>query len=359
VIPDATPRDEAMDRARVLGREQMFRVGVRMLSETINADEAGQSYSLIADALLQKLLTVVETEMQLNHGQVTQGQCAVIAMGKLGSREMTATSDLDLILVYDHAPAAELSLGSKPISVTQYYARLTQRFVTAITAPTAEGILYEVDLRLRPSGSKGPVAVSLSSFIDYQVNEAWTWEKLALTRARVVAGHPELAQKINAAIQTALQTPRDGDQTRKDVGDMRALMLREQKQVELWDIKRARGGLVEVEFIAQYMQLIHAQKKPELLTTNTHACLSKARELGLLNFAHTQILIEAIELYQRLTQLLRLCLVGAYTPASASINLNEAVSRAAKMPDMRATQALLIETQDAVAQIFTDIIGRP
>jgi [glutamine synthetase] adenylyltransferase / [glutamine synthetase]-adenylyl-L-tyrosine phosphorylase len=359
VIPDHTPRDEAMDRARVLGREQMFRVGVRVLSETISAEEAGQGYSLIAGALLQKLLAVTETEMRQNHGEVPQGQCAVIAMGKLGSREMTATSDLDLILVYDHVQGAEMSSGPKPISINQYYARLTQRFVTAITAPTAEGTLYEVDLRLRPSGSKGPVAVSLSSFVDYQKNSAWTWEKLALTRARVVAGHPALTQKINTTIHETLCAPRDAAQTQKDVADMRALMLREQKDAGLWDIKRSRGGLVELEFIAQYLQLLHAPRRPEILNTNTHACLQQARNSGVLAEADAQVLLQAIGLYQRLTQLLRLCLSGPYHPNKASKKLNEAICRAALMPDNSATEALLIETQSQVAAVFDRLIGRP
>jgi [glutamine synthetase] adenylyltransferase / [glutamine synthetase]-adenylyl-L-tyrosine phosphorylase len=359
VIPDHTPRDEAMDRARVLGREQMFRVGVRVLSETISAEEAGQGYSLIAGALLQKLLAVTETEMRQSHDEVPQGQCAVIAMGKLGSREMTATSDLDLILVYDQAAGAEMSGGPKPISINQYYARLTQRFVAAITAPTAEGTLYEVDLRLRPSGSKGPVAVSLSSFVDYQKNSAWTWEKLALTRARVVAGHPALTQKINTTIHETLCTPRDAAQTRKDVADMRALMLREQKDAGLWDIKRVRGGLVEVEFIAQYLQLLHAPAQPEILNTNTHACLQQAQQTGALIEADAQVLLQAIGLYQRITQLLRLCLSSPYEPDKASKKLNEAVNRAALMPDGSATEALLIDTQNQVAAIFDRIIGRP
>jgi glutamate-ammonia-ligase adenylyltransferase len=355
VIPDQTLRDEAMDRARVLGRELMFRVGVRVLSETMSAEEAGQSYSMVADTLLQKLLAVTGVDMRASHGEVPQGQCAIIAMGKLGSREMTASSDLDLILVYDHAPGAEQSSGPKPISINQYYTRLTQRFVTAIAAPTAEGVLYEVDLRLRPSGSKGPVAVSLSSFIEYQTNSAWTWEKLALTRARVVAGPAELTQKLNTAIHQTLCAPRDPTQTRKDVADMRALMLREQKGASLWDIKRVIGGLVEVEFIAQYLQLTHA---PKILNTNTHASLLQAQQTGALADADAVALLEAIGLYQRLTQLLRLCLDGPYDPVTAAKNLNAAICRAALMPDISATEALLAETQAQVSEIFSRIIGR-
>jgi [glutamine synthetase] adenylyltransferase / [glutamine synthetase]-adenylyl-L-tyrosine phosphorylase len=358
MIPNTIPRDEAMDRARVMAREQMFKVGVRILSETLTAEEAGRDYALIADAILRKLFASVQAELKSIHGDVPGGQVAVIAMGKLGSCEMTASSDLDLILVYDHAPSAEISNGLKPTSVGQYYARLTQRFVTALTAPTGEGTLYEVDLRLRPSGSKGPVAVSFSSFVDYHNESAWTWEKLALTRARVVTGDEAFVAKLNTAITQSLCQPRDLVKTKNDVAEMRALMLREHKTISPWDIKRVAGGLVDVEFIAQYLQLIHASDHPTILNTNTHMSLQQAADLHLLAPQDVTILLEAIGLYQRLTQLLRLCLTELYDPDTATKNMNEAVCRAAKMPDIRATEALVKETQTQVSNVFEKIIGR-
>lgn len=359
VIPLGTPREEAMDRARVIAREQMFKVGVRILSETLTAEEAGRSYSLIADAILGKLLSIIETELAVHHGKIENGQCAIIAMGKLGSSEMTAGSDLDLILVYNHMEKNDLSDGVKPISANQYYAKLTQRLTTALSAPTAEGTLYEVDLRLRPSGSKGPVAVSLASFIDYHQNESWTWEKLALTRARVVAGSPSLVERLNSEIHKTLSTARNVEQTQKDVRDMRALMLREHKVESLWDIKRAEGGLIEVEFIAQYLQLIHAQTNPEILLPNTHDSLQKAANSHLLTSQDAQSLLHAISLYQRLTQLLRLCLSGIFDPKTATRSMNETVCRAALMPDIASTEAHLAETQSQISAIFAKIIGRP
>ncbi len=355
-IPDNTPRDDAMDRARVLGRELQFRVGVRVLSETLTAEQAGEGFSMVADVLLQKLLKVITHDMKSQHGDVAGGQVAIIAMGKLGGHEMTASSDLDLILVYDHAPEAEMSEGSRALSTNQYFARLAQRIVTAISAPTAEGTLYEVDLRLRPSGSKGPVAVKLASFIDYQTNAAWTWEKLALTRARVVAGDAALVEKLNITIRQALSAERDPIKTKADVADMRALMLREQKTFGPWDIKRAPGGLVEIEFIVQYLQLLHA---PDVLNTNTYEVLVLAEQRGVLTQADGAILKDATRLYQRITQLLRLCLDEPYDPKTAALNLNKAVARAAIMPDIKSAEALLVDTQTQVSALFSLIIGRP
>ncbi len=187
-MPDGVPLDEIADRARTVGKEQAFRIGVRVLSETVSAVEAGVAFSQLAGLLLSRLHAAVAEDAERRHGRAPQGRSAVIAMGKLGGREMTAGSDLDLIIVYDAEEGAEMTSGAKPLSINQFYARQAQRLISALSAPTAEGVLYDVDMRLRPSGSKGPVAASLGSFRSYHKDSAWTWEKLALTRARPVCG---------------------------------------------------------------------------------------------------------------------------------------------------------------------------
>src|SRR5262249_54436066 len=210
----------------------------------------------------------VAADMMRRHGTVPGGRSAVIALGRLGSREMTASSDLDLVLVYDYATGTENSGGPRPLSVNQYYTRLTQRLIAALTSPTSEGVLYEVDMRLRPSGNKGPVATNLASFRAYHRKSAWTWEHLALTRARVIAGDPALASEINAIIRATLCARRDVARTIEDVHDMRRLMLKEHKVGGPWDIKRIRGGLTEIEFVAQTLQLLNGARAPQVLDTN-------------------------------------------------------------------------------------------
>jgi glutamate-ammonia-ligase adenylyltransferase len=326
VIPAGASLDEVVDRVRIIGREQMFRVGVRVLSETVSAVEAGASFSTIAELLLQRLHAASRQEMRMRHGEVAGGRSCVIAMGKMGGREMTASSDLDLMLIYDSEPGTENSGGAKPLSVNQYFTRLTQRLINSITAPTGEGVLFEVDMRLRPSGSQGPVATSLDSFRDYQKNSAWTWEKLALTRARVVSGDTDLANTISKAIVASLCAERDADVTRKDVLDMRRLMVKEQDSGGLWDIKRVRGGLVEIEFIVQFLQLVHAAQNPAILDTNTHAVLTKLDSAGLIDAGVAHDLREACLLYHRITQVLRLCVSGAYDPAISPAGLNQMVA---------------------------------
>ena len=356
-IPEGTILDEVIDRTRIIGNEQAFRIGVRVLSETVSAADAGTSFSDLAGLLLARLHQAVTADLEARHGKFPGGQSAVIAMGKLGGREMTAGSDLDLIVVYDAEAEHAQSDGRRPLSLNQYYARLSQRLVTALSAPTAEGVLYDVDMRLRPSGTQGPVAASLSSFRGYQRDSAWTWEKLALTRARVVSGDAALAASLEQAITHALCQPRDAKATRADVLDMRKLMLKEQGSAGPWDIKRARGGLVEIEFIAQTLQLIHAAAYPGILDTNTLRALNRLVAAELLPNAMGDVLVHACQLYQRLTQVLRLCVTGAYEPEGSPSGLNRIVASAAACPDIASAEALLVETEAEVVRLFDALIG--
>jgi glutamate-ammonia-ligase adenylyltransferase len=357
VMTDDLPLDELADRARVVGKEQAFRIGVRVLSETVSAVEAGTAFSELAGLLLARLHAAVTADMERRHGKVPGGRSAVIAMGKLGGREMTAGSDLDLIIVYDAQPGAEMSLGPKPLSIGQYYARLTQRLIAALAAPTAEGVLYDVDMRLRPSGSKGPVAASLEGFASYHRDSAWTWEKLALTRARAICGDAGLMNELTRHIRQALCETRGAATVRDDVVTMRRLMIREQGSTGLWDIKRVRGGLVELEFIAQTLQLIHAPAQPGVLDTNTMAALKRLHTAGLIADADYAALKSAGLLYHRLTQVLRLCLDGPYEPDKALPALNHLVASAAASPGLAAAESLLSETEAQVATLFDRLVG--
>ena len=359
LLPTELALEEAMDRARVLAREQQFRVGVRVLSDTLSAEDAGMGFANVADVIINSMLNAAMRDMQQRHGRIDEGRIAVIAMGKLGGREMTASSDLDLVVVYDHAGDALQSDGPRPLSAGQYYARATQRFISCLTSPTAEGAPYEVDMRLRPSGSKGPVAVSFASFKAYQDESAWTWEKLALTRARPVAGDRSLMADLFASIAASLTAERDRDQTRKDVVDMRRLMLKEQRPDSVWDIKRVRGGLVELEFIAQYLQLVHAPAAPAILQTNTADAYLALKQHGFIDPATGTQLWDALQLYNRLTQLLRLCLTGPYDPAHSRPGLDRAIATAAATPTVAAAEDLLHAHQLRVALLFDRLVGSP
>ncbi len=347
---------EALDRARVVGSEQAFLIGVRVLSGSINAGQAGGAYALLAERLIGALQGFVELELSRNHGAVPGAAAVVLAMGKLGGYEMTAASDLDLIVVYDFDEAAQQSDGARPLAPSQYYARMTQRLVTALSAPTAEGTLYEVDMRLRPSGQSGPLAARLSSFIDYQANEAWTWEHMALTRARVVTGPPLLRAKVEAAIDAVLRRPRDRAKVASDVREMRERIAKEKGTTNIWDLKQVRGGLVDLEFIAQFLQLVWADKAPGVLDQNTARALRKLSQHGALSAEHADVLIPATELIQNLTQILRLCLDGPFDPAAAPKGLKELLVRAGDAPTFPALETRLTDTLATVAELYDAIV---
>jgi len=348
---------EILDRARVVGSEQAFLIGIRVLSGTINANQAGEAYALLAERLIDALQIEVEGELARVHGRIAGGAAAVVAMGKLGGREMTASSDLDLIVVYDFDPAVTQSDGARPLAPSHYYARLTQRLIAALSAPTSEGTLYEVDMRLRPSGQKGPVATQLSSFVDYQAKEAWTWEHLALTRARVVTGPEALRLRVADAIATTLERPREPAKIAADVLDMRGRIWAEKGTQNIWDLKQVRGGLVDLEFIAQHLQLIHAAAHPQILDQNTLGAYRKLRAAGLLGPAEAETLIRATRLLHALTQVLRLCLEGPFDPGAAPKSLKELLARAGGEASFPALEARLRQTLGEVAGLFSRVIG--
>jgi glutamate-ammonia-ligase adenylyltransferase len=291
------------------------------------------------------------------HGEVPGGAAVVVAMGKLGGLEMTAASDLDLIVIYDFAADAQQSDGGRPLPPTQYFTRLTQRLISAFTAQTAEGQLYEVDMRLRPSGQKGPVATQLSSFIHYQAEEAWTWEHLALTRARVVSGPPKLKLVVEDAIAEILRRPRERGKIAADVRSMRARIEREKGSREIWDLKQVRGGLVDLEFIAQYLQLVHAAARPEVLSQNTLIALGKLEGAGVLAPAVADSLRGAGRLLNNLTQILRLCQDGPFIPKTAPEGLKLLLARAGEAPDFASLEAELLARQGEVAALFERLLS--
>jgi len=351
---------EALDRARIIGNEQMFLIGVRVLSQTIGAGRAGGVYAALAERIISVMQDKVADEMASSHGLVPGAAAAVIAMGKLGGCEMTAASDLDLILVYDYERGAIQSQGDdpgmRPLSPNQYYSRFTQRLISALAAPTAEGAIYEVDLRLRPSGQKGPVATQLSSFIAYQSHEAWTWEHMALTRARVITGPRPLRKTIEQTIREVLTARRDRARIAADVLDMRARIEKEKGTKDIWDLKQVRGGILDLEFIAQFLQLIHAADHPQVLDQNTYAVFGKLTKAGLIEASAGEVLLDAANFMNNLTQVLRLCLDGSFERQSALGGLKDLLCRAVEMPDFERLEGALRMTLDQVSHQFTDLV---
>jgi glutamate-ammonia-ligase adenylyltransferase len=209
---------------------------------------------------------------------------------------MTPSSDLDLILIYDAPEGSETSDGARPLAISTYYARLCQRLIGAITALTGEGRLYEVDMRLRPSGASGPIATSLARFARYQRESAWTWEHLALTRARVVAGDAALGRRVEAAVATILRLERDPGALVVDVAEMRRRIAHEHPHPPPLDLRNRRGGLVDLEFITQYLMLREAARLPQVLCRDIGGAVAALGKAGVLAPSDAQTLGEAVTL---------------------------------------------------------------
>ncbi|EJF90589.1 hypothetical protein MEG_00891 [Bartonella tamiae Th307] len=349
----ATRYEDILDQLRIFADEQRFYIGARLLTGVIDGVSAGRAFSDLADLMIINTLKAVEEEFIHNHGIIKDGRIVIFGMGKLGSHEMTASSDVDLILLYDFDKACEMSNGNKPLYITQYYTRLTQRLIAALSAPTAEGILYQVDLRLRPSGNKGPVAVSFDAFSKYQRHDAWVWEHLALTRGRVIAGDLSLKGELEKDILAILGQRHNKDEIAEEVIKMRALIEREKPPLNQWDLKLIPGGLIDLEFIAQYF----------ILTKEISFTIGQSTFESLKNFSSIdekeRSISELSQIYRfftDLTQLLRLCLNEITETQSMPSGLLDLLQKKAGEPDLARVESLIQEKAATVRSVFQQIL---
>ena len=286
--------EKKLDSARVWAREWHFRIGVHHLRALVDAEEAGRMYADLAGASVAALWAPCCAEFARKHGAPPGRGAVVLGMGSLGAGRLNAASDLDLIAIYDPA-GVEMSEGPRPLATRSYYARLTQALVTALTAATSEGRLYEVDMRLRPSGRQGPVATALAGFASYQLEEAWTWEHLALTRARPVAGDPGLAAEVEDLRRAVLAAKAGGAQILPDLAEMRRRIFAAKAPDGAWEAKIGPGRLQDIELFAQSCALRAADPGRSL-----GAQLRAGRRAGLLSPAEEAELQAAARFLWRL-----------------------------------------------------------
>ena len=346
--------EAAMDTARRLHREASFKLAVQVLEAVATAEQAGRAFAALADAVIGGLARASLDEVERRAGPFA-GEVAVVALGKCGSAEMSVSSDLDLMTLYQGAPGAVSA--SEGWSGETFFARFTQRLVAALSAPTAEGELYQVDLQLRPSGTKGPVAVSLAAFEDYYAGEAEVWELLAMTRARVVwSTSPQFMRVAADAIETALRRPRDPSATASEVRAMRALVHSERPPAGFWDMKLADGGLVDIEFCTQHLQLVHAAAGGPL-RQNTLAALDALAASGAASRPRLEALSAACRLQQNLSQVLKVALPEGADPSREPRALRALMARAAGTRGFAAVQPRVARARQAVRDAFDDLLG--
>ncbi|HWA46951.1 MAG TPA: bifunctional [glutamine synthetase] adenylyltransferase/[glutamine synthetase]-adenylyl-L-tyrosine phosphorylase [Dongiaceae bacterium] len=343
-------------------KDRQFQIGVRLLKGVSNGNIAGSELSDVADAVIGELFPLVVGEFERQHGKLPGRGLAVVALGKLGSREMTVTSDLDLIFVYDIPEGIEgwdtlHSDGARPLAPIQYYARLAQRLITALTAMTGDGKLYDVDMRLRPSGNSGPIASGLQPFERYQLQEAWTWEHMALTRARPIAGDEKFQGEIAASLRRILTIPRDPEKLRQDVVEMRDRMAQQHRGESIWDFKHHRGGLVDIDFIAQYLMLRHGHEHPQVLRRNPADALTALLAVKLLDDQAADRLVFALTLWRQLQQMIRLLVGEAVDEAKLRPPTAKQLAKCGGCPDFSVLKALMQDMAFAVHNDFRQILG--
>jgi [glutamine synthetase] adenylyltransferase / [glutamine synthetase]-adenylyl-L-tyrosine phosphorylase len=245
-----------LDTVRAYVGEQRFALGVQLIEARHDPLAIMRSYAHLAEAAVQILTHATIAEFEANYGTVKGGEFVILALGRFGGEALTHASDLDLVMLFTGDYAAQ-SDGARPLGATQYFNRLAQRVVAALSVPTQSGALYEIDTRLRPSGAKGLLCVSFDSFVRYQEKDAWVWEHMALTRARPIYGSLERREELHSIIDRALSVARKPAHLKTEILKMRAEMVTHKPPKGLLDVKAFRGGLVDIEFLIHALQLTH------------------------------------------------------------------------------------------------------
>ena len=246
--------EQLLDRIRIVTGETRFALGVQLIEGAQDPLAIAEGLARVAEAALQVAVEGAAEEFAGTHGRIADGELVVLGLGRFGGGALTHASDLDIVYLFTGGLERE-SHGERPLGATRYFNRLAQRVSAALSVPTAQGALYEVDTRLRPQGAQGPLAASVESFAKYQRENAWTWEHMALTRARVLVGSDAARARIEGIVGEVLRAPRDAAQLRADVLAMRAEMATHKPPRGLLDAKLLRGGLVDCEFLVHFLQL--------------------------------------------------------------------------------------------------------
>ena len=355
LVGEPATHEEFLDRCRDAARRMAFVTGARLVSGLITPAQAGHAYAGIAEAAVGLVLEAETRRFAQEHGQVPRGRCCVLALGRLGSRQLTAASDLDLVVLYDFDADDRMSDGPRPLDAVVAYNRLAQRLVAALTVPTRRGRLYQVDLRLRPFGRHAPPGVQVKGFAAYYApgGEAETWEHMALTRARIVAGDASLAAEVEAIIAEVVARPRDPVSLCAEAGAMRALVTKERGFAGPHDLKLAPGGLFDLDFLAQ--TLVLAGHMTECVGCDAAHVLQRAGERGLIPPEAAEALARAYATLDAAAHWQRLTLEDPAKPPPA--NAARRIAHAMNLPDARALAAEMRQLRRTVRTLLIALKG--
>ncbi len=358
MLDQARDLQDTLDLARRYASDLSFQVGVHLLRRHASPDEASAVLSALADHTVVAMLDAVHAAFSERHGYLEGEGIAVLAYGKWGSGQLNPSSDLDMVVLYDAPSVLEPSNGDKPLAASTYGARLVQRLVTALTAETESGRLFEVDLRLRPDGEKSTLATSIDGYESYQRKDAWTWEHLALVRARIVYGSTALRYRFEAIRCEVLGRDRDTEDLASEVDKMRTRMLQVFKGNSPWDVKHRRGGLVDTGFIAQFLVLAHARSHPELLKPRDTAGIAHiAADAGIISSIQAEALIAAEAFWLGLQTLMRLTGTDGTTARLTRPAVQAVIAQGLGFPDLERVEAEGQSHSEAVMALYNTVIA--
>jgi glutamate-ammonia-ligase adenylyltransferase len=357
--------EEELDLLRRYHNEEVLRIGLNDIHGRVKQKVTTSQLSLLGEACLGTAYRMAARELQrfgrpmYRCGEIeTEASLAVIGMGKMGGGELNYHSDLDIIFVYDQQG---FTIGTRQISNHEYFAKLAQKIITILSMQTREGYVYRIDTRLRPSGNAGPLVTSLDSFRDYHQQEAQVWERQALTKARVVLGNAPLPDHLHGIIQSTVYGSSLGEEGRAEIHRLRMRMEHElaRETSGSYNIKTGRGGMVDVEFIAQYLQLRHGFRYPELRTTSTIEALIQAGIVGLAPEAFIETLVSGYRFLRKLENRLRIIHDHSVNDLSGSRTyMNKLARRLGYDPALKNPGALMISDYEEITGKIRDCYDR-
>ena len=346
-IANLTDEESAINALQIWTNSQKFRADIHLFKGLIDGKALGLFMANVAIATLGALIPIIEKSFARLYGVIPKSKIALLVLGKNGSAESTTSSDLDLIFIYDSPKDAISDGATKRLDAKTYYARLVQRIISILTTAGKYGKIWEVDMRLRPSGNAGPLATSLDAFIKYQKHDAWTWEKMALTKASQAYGDIDTEN----IIKDILCTKTDPMELKKSIGEMRQKIIAEHPNSGIWDLKNISGGMTDIEFISQYLQICFAAAHPEILQKNTIQTLTEAKKLKLLPQSDLNFLITSYEQMLSFKAILSL-----NNSIELTARMKEKLLQISRESDFAKLEANLTATESKTSNIFNKII---
>jgi len=349
--------EEVLDLSRRWVNERRFLLGTQFLDGAVRPDEVRGNLARLAEVAIAIIVPRVCAAFAAAHGQVAGRGLQLLALGRFGGGELHPGSDLDMLFLFDDGPEQD-SDGTKPLSATLYFNRLSQRIITSLSAATAEGSLYEIDTRLRPSGNKGLLAVSRAAFLAYERDDAWTWEHMALTRARCVWGDPGAGRAIERDIAHVLGARRADPATlRRDIMDMRAEMDQHRPPRNDWDLKLLAGGLIDLEFIIHYLQLRSLAGSPDLLSPSLDRAIERLAAAHLIDDRAGAALREAVATLEAAQMFVRLCFDNPPDEAAWTEAARATLARAMGKANFRAAVRAIGKARQTVQDQWKTAFG--